>query len=147
VASVDRRAPVLRSCAPKRFGLRGRSALSICGQAYYGQHRTGDSDRTITVFDTPLAVSDRFKQKYWGAQLDVGYRPSDNLEFGVTGGYQRSEADISTSSELDASGYNLGLYAEYGMATGLYAGLLVKHDVNKLRFTSPLIVRSAFVRA
>ena len=52
------------------------------------------SNRTSTVFSTPLTFSDRLKTKRWGAQLDLGYRPNDNLEFGVTGGYQHSKSDL-----------------------------------------------------
>ncbi|MBA3576377.1 MAG: autotransporter domain-containing protein [Sphingomonas sp.] len=133
------------SCAAARrnaFGLLNRSPLSVCGQAYLSEDRIGDSNRTRTVFSTPLTFSDRLKTKRWGAQLDIGYRPTDNLEFGVTGGYAHSEADLSSGSDFETRGYNVGLYAEYGMATGLYAGLLVKHDVSKLRFSNPLIVDS-----
>jgi hypothetical protein len=131
------------SCAAARrnaFGLAGRSPLSICGQAYYSEDRTGHGNRMGTVFNTPLTYSDQFKTRRWGAQLDVGYRPSNSLEFGVTGGYGQSNANLSSGSDFEARGYNVGLYAEYGMATGLYGGLLVKHDVSKLRFSNPLIV-------
>jgi hypothetical protein len=130
------------SCAAARrndFGLVGRSQLSLCGQAYYSDERSGDRSRTATVFDTPLTFSDRLKDKHWGVQLDVGYRPTDNLEFGLTGGYQHSKASLPSGSDLRATGYNIGAYAEYGMATGFYAGLLVKHDSGKLRFTNALI--------
>ncbi|MBA3669432.1 MAG: autotransporter outer membrane beta-barrel domain-containing protein [Sphingomonas sp.] len=131
-----------QSCAAARrndFGLVGRSPLSICGQAYLSEDRAGDTNRTRTVFSTPLTYSDRLKTKRYGLQLDVGYRPSDNLEFGLTGGYAHSKANLASGSDLNAQGYNIGAYAEYGMATGLYGALLVKYDANKLRFDNPLI--------
>ena len=131
-----------QSCAEARrndFGLVNRSPLSVCGQVYYSQDRTGNGGQTRTVFDTPLTFSDRLKTKRYGAQLDVGYRPSDNLEFGLTGGYQHAKANLSSGSDLKSKGYNIGAYAEYGMATGMYAAFLVKHDINRLRFDNPLI--------
>ena len=130
-----------KSCSEARrnaFGLEGRSPLSICGQVYYGEERTG-GDRIATVFDTELAFSDRLKTKRYGVQLDVGYRPGPNFEVGLTGGYQRATADLASSSDLRARGYNIGAYAEYGMATGFYAAALVKYDVNRVRFENPLI--------
>jgi hypothetical protein len=138
------------SCAAARrsdLGLLNRSPLSVCGQVYRSEDRTGQASRTSTVFSTPLTYSDRLENERWGGQLDIGYRPSDNLEFGVTGGYAHSEADLSSGSALEARGYNVGLYAEYGMATGPYAGLLVKRDVSRLRFTNPLIVDTVRPRA
>ncbi len=130
------------SCAAARrndFGLAGRSALSVCGQAYYADDRSGEDDRTATVFGTVLDFSDRLDTKRWGVQLDLGYRPTEALEFGLTGGYEHAEADLSAGSDLEAEGYNIGAYAEYGMATGLYAGLLVKYDNVELRFDNPVI--------
>ena len=129
------------SCAAARrndLGLVGRSPLSVCGQAYYSEDRTGDNDRTRTVFSTELTYSDRLKTKRYGAQLDLGYRPSDNLEFGLTGGYQHAKASPSDSS-LTGKGYNIGAYAEYGMATGFYGALLAKYDRTKVRFSNSII--------
>ena len=131
-----------QSCAASRrndFGLVNRAPLSVCGQLYRSEDRTG-GDRTATLFSTPLTFSDRLKTKRWGAQLDLGYRPTDNLEFGLTGGYLHANANLASGSDLEASGYNIGAYAEYGTALGPYADLLVKHDVSRLRFTSPFIV-------
>jgi len=74
-----------------------------------------------------------------GAQLGLDYLISNKFVIGVTGGYQHARSDLSAlASTFEAEGYNIGGYALYGGATGLYGGLLVKHDTADVRMRNPL---------
>jgi outer membrane autotransporter protein len=97
-----------------RFAARdlGGSGFGAWGQAYWGNDKThGDQD--VTVFGTDFVV-DRVKTKRMGIQAGVDYL-FGNFVVGVTGGYERADADIRNSaSDFEAKGYNVGGYAMFG---------------------------------
>ena len=114
-----------------------RSGLGLWGQAYFGRDKThGDQD--ISLFDTDFVI-DRVETKRRGVQLGVDYLLVGSFVFGVTGGYERAQADVANSvTEWEAKGYNLGAYAIVGNGYGLYGGLLVKQDWADVEFGNPL---------
>ncbi len=112
------------------------NGLGVWGQVYYSQDRTDRQD--VSVFGNNFRV-DRIKTKRRGAQAGVDYLLGSNALVGITGGYERAEADIRNSaSDFRASGYNIGGYAMFGGGNGFYADALVKYDRAKLRFDNPL---------
>src|SRR4029450_11700288 len=53
---------------------------------------------------------------------------------GLAGGYGWANAQSDIGFDLDAKGWNLGLYGEYGGLTGLHAEAFVKHDRYSVEF-------------
>ena len=95
---------------------------------------------TSTAFGTNLSYSDRRKTERRGAQVEVGFKAGGSFEVGLTGGYGHSETDLSSNSEIDMDGHNVGVYAEFGSATGFYAAAMAKRDRFKGRFSNDIIV-------
>jgi len=116
------------------------SPISLCGQLYASNDRTGNNGITSTAFGTNLTYSDRRKTERHGAQMEVGFKAGETFEVGLTGGYGHSETNLLSNSEIDMDGHNVGIYAEFGSATGLYAGALAKRDRFSGRFSNDTIV-------
>ncbi|MBA3512510.1 hypothetical protein [Sphingomonas sp.] len=131
-----------QSCAASRrndLGFTRKQPFGICAQLYGSEDRTGDNDRSATVFDTDLTFSDRLKTKRRGAQVELAFHGA-NLDAGVTLGYAHSWADARSGTRFHAEGYNYGAFAQFGMASGLYAGALIKRDNYDARISNGLII-------
>ena len=130
------------SCSQSRrndFGTT-RPPIALCAQLYLSHDRTGDSDRTATVFGTDLAFSDRLKTHRRGAQVEIGYRPDGNLVFGLTGGYERAEANLDSGTDVVGEGHNYGAFAQFGTASGFYGSALIKRDNFHIRLGNGAII-------
>ena len=131
-------ADIYRNYAALRRSDLGGSGFGAWGQAYWGNDKT-HSDQDVTVFGTDFVV-DRVKTKRMGIQAGVDYL-FGYFVVGVTGGYERADADIRNSaSDFEAKGYNVGGYAMFGGSSGFYGDLLVKHDKASLDFDNDLFV-------
>lgn len=132
-----------QSCAASRrndFGVDRTSPISICAQLYGSEDRVGDNNQSSTAFGTALTFSDRLKTKRRGAQVELGFRAGDNFTVGATAGYGHAKADLASGSHIDADGHNYGLFAQFGTAAGLYAGVLAKRDNYDVRFGNGEII-------
>lgn len=116
------------------------SPFSLCGQLYSSNDRTGDNGLSSTAFGTNLTYSDRRKTKREGAQVELGFKAGGNFEIGLTGGYGHSDTQLSSGSDIDMDGHNVGIYAEFGSSKGLYAGVMAKRDRFKGRFSNDDII-------
>ena len=116
------------------------SPLSLCGQFYASNDRTGNNGLTSTAFGTNLTFSDRRKTERKGAQLEVGFKVGSSFEVGLTGGYGKSETNLASGSDIDMDGNHVGAYAQFGSNTGLYAGVMAKRDRFKGNFSNDAIV-------
>jgi len=111
-------------------------SIGIWGQLYESKDRYGADNRTAVVNNTTITYSDQLRTHRRGAQVGLEFRGS-GFVIGATGGYEwaRSE-DSPVSSRLKAEGHNYGAYAHFGMASGLYAGVLVKRDDYHITFAN-----------
>jgi len=116
------------------------SPFSLCGQLFASNDRTGDNGLVSTAFGTNLTYSDRRKTKRRGAQIDLGFKVGGTFAVGLTGGYGHSETMLSSGTDIDINGHNVGAYAEFGAETGLYAGVLAKLDRFDVRFGNGEII-------
>lgn len=116
------------------------SPFSLCGQLYASNDRTGDDDRIESAFGTNLSFSDRRKTKRRGAQVELGFEVGESFEVGLTGGYGHSETSLSSGSDVDIEGHNVGVYAEFGSNSGFYAGAMAKRDRFDVRFGNGAII-------
>ena len=109
------------------FGQERSHPLGIWAQLYGERQTAGKDNRTATAFGSSFTVSDRMRTEFRGAQggLDFG---TANFVIGVTGGYERAQGTTANASSIRTEGYNYGAYAQFGMTTGFYAGVLVKRD-------------------
>ncbi len=112
--------------------------LGIWAQLYGERQTSGENSRTATAFGATLAVADRIRTNYRGAQGGIDFGTT-NFVIGVTGGYERAEGTSNTGALIRTEGHNYGAYAQFGMTTGLYIGALVKRDENRARFTNGAI--------
>lgn len=131
-----------RAATAVRNGLGTESdrQIGLWGVAYGGTDRYGDKAVEGLARGALLTYNARLETDRRGAQVGIDFRARDNVAVGLTGGYQRAEADMATGSELRAEGFNVGAYV-YGMAkNGVFAGLLVKHDRNELEIGNGVII-------
>ena len=133
-------ADIYESYATLRRGDLGKArtnGVGIWGQLYASRDRSGDDD-TVAAFGADFDVDNRIRTHRRGAQVGVDFQPTNgSFIVGVTAGYQHADADVrSTSGEFEAKGYNIGAYAMFGSANGLYGGLLIKHDRNDVKLTN-----------
>lgn len=127
--------------AARRSGVdTDNSPLSLCGQLYASNDRSGDNGLAASAFGTNLSYSDRRKTERRGAQVEVGFKAGGSFEIGLTGGYGHSETSLSSGSDIDMDGHNVGVYAEFGSSSGLYAGVMAKRDRFKGRFSNDAII-------
>ena len=106
---------------------------SVWGQAYYSRDKIGDRQDAV-LGGTTFGYDTRNKTRRYGLQGGVDYG-FGGARIGLTGGYGRAKADNDLSSALKATGYNIGLYGQFGGYTGFHGSALIKHDRYKLRFT------------
>ena len=121
------------------FGQERSHPLGIWAQLYGERQTSGDNNRTATAFGSTFNVSDRMRTNFRGAQggLDFG---SSNFVIGVTGGYERAEGVTANAASIRTEAYNYGAYAQFGMTSGLYAGVLVKRDDFRTRYNNGAIL-------
>ena len=105
------------------------------GQIYYSQDKYGDRNDVAVIDGTAFDVNNRLKTKRLGVQAGVDYG-FGGARIGLTGGYGRAKADNDLNSSLKATGWNLGVYGQFGGTTGIHGSMLLKHDRYKLRFTN-----------
>ncbi|MBC2665347.1 autotransporter outer membrane beta-barrel domain-containing protein [Novosphingobium flavum] len=112
------------------------SNVGIWGQLYESKDRYGDDNRTAVVNGTTITYSDKLRTHRRGAQVGLEFRGT-GFVIGATGGYEwaRSEEQPVTA-RIKAEGYNYGAYAHFGMASGLYAGVLLKRDDYHIDFAN-----------
>ena len=120
------------------FGHARSSPLGFWAQLYGENETAGDRSRTATTFGTTLAVFDQIRNRYRGAQAGIDF-VTPNFVIGVTGGYERAQGLSNASTTLITEGRNYGAYAQFGMATGFYAGALVKRDDYHVLLTNDAI--------
>lgn len=98
------------------------------GQLYKSKDRYGDTGRTATIGGNSVAYSDQLRTDRRGAQVGIEFRGA-GFVIGATGGYTWSRSEEQPSvAYLKAEGHNYGAFAHFGMASGLYAGVMVKRD-------------------
>lgn len=110
--------------------------IGIWGNLYESKDRYGDDNRTAVVNGTTITYSDKLRTHRRGAQLGLEFR-GPGFVIGATGGYEWARNEENPApSRIRAEGHNYGAYAHFGMASGLYAGVLVKRDDYTLRFAN-----------
>ncbi len=121
------------------FGQERSHPLGIWAQLYGERQTSGENNRTATAFGSTFNVSDRMRTNFRGAQggLDFG---TSNFVIGVTGGYERAEGITANAASIRTEGHNYGAYAQFGMTSGLYAGVLVKRDNYRTLYTNGAIL-------
>ncbi|MEO5809156.1 MAG: hypothetical protein ABIR51_03640, partial [Sphingomicrobium sp.] len=107
---------------------------SVWGQAYYSQDRFGNRNDAVVLQGTTFNVDSRVKTRRMGIQAGVDYG-FGGARVGLTGGYGEAKTRSDFSSGLKATGWNAGLYGQFGGYTGFHGSALVKHDSYKVRFT------------
>ncbi|UUR06976.1 hypothetical protein [Sphingomonas glaciei] len=117
------------------FGNERKSPVGIWAQLYNSKERFGDRNRSTTAFGTALTTSGRFETKRRGAQGGIEFGAPSFL-VGATAGYEHAEGGTDFGTNLDAEGYNYGVYGQFGGQQGLYAGVLLKRDVYDVRVTN-----------
>ncbi len=120
------------------YGQERSHPLGIWAQLYGERQTSGDASRSATAFGSNFTVSDRIRTDIYGAQggLDFG---TSNFVIGVTGGYERAKGITPTAALIRTEGHNYGAYAQFGMTSGLYAGVLVKRDELRTMYTNGAI--------
>ena len=120
------------------FGQERSHPLGIWAQLYGERQTSGENSRTATAFGSTFNVNDRIRTEIRGAQggLDFG---SSNFVVGITGGYERAQGYSANAASIRTEGYNYGAYAQFGMTSGLYAGVLVKRDDLRTTYTNGAI--------
>jgi trimeric autotransporter adhesin len=120
------------------FGQERSHPLGIWAQLYGERQTNGDQSRTATAFGSTFTINDRIRTDIRGAQggLDFG---SSNFVIGVTGGYERANGTTPNGALIHTEGHNYGAYAQFGMTSGLYAGVLVKRDDLRTIYTNDAI--------
>ena len=120
------------------YGQERSHPLGIWAQLYGERQTSGDESRSTTAFGSNFTVSDRIRTDIYGAQggLDFG---TSNFVIGVTGGYERAKGITPNASLVRTEGHNYGAYAQFGMTSGLYAGVLVKRDELRTMYTNGAI--------
>lgn len=120
------------------YGQERSHPLGIWAQLYGERQTNGDQRRTATAFGSTFTVSDRIRTDIRGAQggLDFG---TSNFVIGVTGGYERANGTTPNAALVRTEGHNYGAYAQFGMTSGLYAGVLVKRDDLRTMYTNGAI--------
>ena len=104
--------------------------LSVWGEAYGGQRRTGETN-SQTVNAVQYDADNNIEIDRYGFQAGVGYG-FGAARVGLTAGYANAQGD--GDGEFDASGFNIGLYGQYGGLTGLHAEALFKYDSYDVEF-------------
>ena len=107
---------------------------SFWGQVYYSHDRFGDRNDTVVLQGTTYTVDNRVKTRRMGIQGGVDYG-FGGARVGLTGGYGEAKSRNDLSSRFKATGWNAGLYGQFGGPIGFHGSALVKHDSYKLRFT------------
>jgi outer membrane autotransporter protein len=114
-----------------------KKGLGLWGQLYASSDRHGDAHDRQTAFGLDVEVDNRVETDRSGIQVGIDYLLSEHFVVGATGGYQRADVDSSVNpGSVKDKGFNAGLYAQYGRATGLYAGLLAKVDWSDVTLTN-----------
>ena len=120
------------------FGQERKSPVGIWAQLYGDSEKAGDDTRTSSLFGNSVTVADRIRTHFRGAQagLDFG---SANFVVGLTGGYEKARGSSALATDLVTEGHNYGAYAQFGMASGIYAGALIKRDEYDTRLNNVAI--------
>ncbi|MFM5917812.1 MAG: beta strand repeat-containing protein [Novosphingobium sp.] len=120
------------------YGQERSHPLGIWAQLYGERQTSGDENRTTSAFGSNFTVSDRIRTDIRGAQggLDFG---TSNFVIGITGGYERANGTTPNAALIRTEGHNYGAYAQFGMTSGLYAGVLVKRDELRTMYTNGAI--------
>ena len=104
--------------------------LSVWGNVYGGQRQTGETN-SQTVNGVQYDADNNIEIDRLGVQAGVGYG-FGMARIGLTGGYEQAAGE--GDGEFDASGFNIGLYGQYGGLTGFHAEALFKHDSYDVEF-------------
>ncbi|HXH52145.1 MAG TPA: hypothetical protein VNH53_01785 [Sphingomicrobium sp.] len=121
------------------FGTERSTPVGFWAQLYGSSDRYGNREASQTVFGTALEANQRIRTTRRGAQVGIDFGPANgSFVAGVTGGYGHAKSRFSSGSgtRLHAEGYNYGAYAQFGMAQGVYGGLLIKRDEYDLDLTN-----------
>lgn len=112
------------------------NAIGLWGQLYESKDRYGDSGQSAVINGTTVSFSDQLRTHRRGGQVGIEYR-GPGFVIGATGGYEwaRSE-EQPIVARLKAEGHNYGAYALFGMASGLYGGVMIKRDDYKVNFAN-----------
>src|SRR5262249_17479180 len=76
------------------LGVARTSNLGFWGQAYYARDK--DDDQDVSAFGVDFTVG-KVTTKRWGIQAGADYLMGSSFVLGVTGGYERANADVSHS--------------------------------------------------
>jgi outer membrane autotransporter protein len=113
------------------------------GMALWGQILGGsETNRSRPVYsETVLGTATSFapnldvRDSWWGGQFGLDWGRGGDWSVGVTGGYVSQEGKVkSTGDRIKLDGGNLGLYARYRSADGLFAHALAKLDRYSLKY-------------
>ena len=116
------------------------SPVGIWAQLYGSQERYGNRNVSFTAFGTSLTASERLKTRRRGAQAGIDFGVGGVFVLGITGGYEHAKANSAFGSAFDVEGYNYGAYAQFGGASGLYAGVLAKRDDYDIRLSNGVLI-------
>lgn len=108
--------------------------IGIWGQMYRSRDRVGDDGLTVTTANgTTLAYSDRMKVDRGGAQVGVEFRGT-GFVVGGTAGYEWADTRDFDPALITAEGHNWGVYGLFGMANGIYGGVIYKRDDHDIHY-------------
>ena len=106
--------------------------IGFWGQVYGSTGKMGEDDRQI-IDDQPFDADDKLDTDRYGFEGGVDYG-FGMARVGLTGGYGWANANSDIGFELDAKGWNIGLYGEYGGLLGIHAEAFVKTDKYNVDF-------------
>lgn len=112
-----------------------RIPVGIWGQVYASRDSYGDRAMQ-SVFGSDVDIDNRVRIDRTGVQVGFDVRRGSAV-VGLTGGYEEAKTDHrSLQGGVKTDGYNLGAFAQYDHANGLYGTLLVKYDWSDGRLTN-----------
>jgi outer membrane autotransporter protein len=106
--------------------------IGFWGQAYGSTDKMGENDQQI-IDGEPFDADNKLKTDRYGVEggIDYGFGMA---RVGLMGGYGWANANSDIGGGIDAKGWNVGLYGQYGGFTGLHAEAFVKTDKYKVDF-------------
>lgn len=117
-----------------RQGNGGEGKLGVWANLYLSRDKYGEQTVTGTPFNgQAITYTQRIENHRKGAQAGLEYR-GGMFTVGITGGYAKNEPEFGAASKMNIDGYNYGAYALFGMANGIYGGIMYKRDDYDVRF-------------
>ena len=111
---------------------------SFWGDGYISRDKYGDDSDPVIIEDVEFDVDNELKTKRAGIQLGVDYGFGGG-RVGLTAGFGWAEADGDAGADLEANGWNLGVYGQFGGVTGFHGEFLAKHDRYNAEFDDGLL--------